>query len=119
MKSKVHVQVNDYKNKRLLVLESARTLATQLKTYENLKSIRLQKIKKIKQLEKITQDINDLLSQIKIKDFPDVHIKGYQEKISVVEPKIQEQEIRQPKIKLDPITEELQEIERKLASLNL
>lgn len=122
MKSDIHLRVDDSKTKRINVLKSAKALTEQLRDYNSLKKLKERRMKLMSRLDDTLYEIKTIYDEMKIKDVPDVHLYGRGE-----EPKTEEKlekKTAAPKVapvKIDKketqLSNELAEIERKLASL--
>ena len=112
MKSLVHVKVSDSKNKRKVVLESAKTLILAIQESKHLDEIRELKKRRLQELKKILQDINIRIKQIDLKEIP-----GFTPKEQRAEQVKKKEVTKEVPEEVDQLALDLAEIERKLGSL--
>jgi len=115
MKSQVHVQVQDSKYKRKLLLESARILTLSLRDYQHLKEIRQIKKRKIQNLKNLIQHMREGINKVELKDIPELKTSLRSAGTTNVE------EVAPVRKELhresDKLTFDLKEIEKKLNSI--
>ena len=118
MKSNLHIQLMNGKSKRTSILMSAKIFMQQLQESTALKKIRSDKNNQYMLLEKIFSDIKLALHEVNAKDLPMIHVMGKKfeevEEVKKEKPIIQNRFVDQKELKL---AQELEDIERKLASL--
>ena len=116
--SDVYLKLQESKSKRFIILNSAKALTEQLQAYEIIKEIRQEKIKRIEKLKKVTSEIKNILSKIKIEEFKDLKLDYGEDKQKEMQIKKKSQLEQKPvNDNISRLREDLTEIERKLASL--
>ena len=114
MKSKVHVQLYDSKEKRKLILMSARTLTEQLQSFSMLKEFNLEKKNRLIKLKSTMEEVEDLFNMIKMAQVRDVETQKTEK-----QPGFATKKEKLEVAKVDDLTKDLIDIERKLASLEI
>lgn len=104
MKSDLRVYVRNDKEKRGTILNSAKRLIMELRDSPNLKVLQNEKLNLIMQLKDIHKGMLTSLNQIKMKRFPGMKIEPNEPKAGKV-------------VEKDTLSQELMDIEKKLASL--
>ena len=111
MKNPVHVQVNESKNKRRLILESAKSAVYALQDKRSLVELQQEKQAKTLYLKKLLQQAKDT---VKLIDLPDV--PGFTAEKQYID-KEREEKRKETQRKSDDLLSDLEEIEKKLNSL--
>ncbi len=101
---------------RLNLLESAKLTTLLLKNYEKISFIHKEKRKESLRLNLLFSEIKSLMNNLNFKDISFSDDKQVDHK-TIKFNKQTEQESKLPKVKKDKLTEDLEEIERKLNSL--
>ena len=121
MKSEIHVRLSDSKNKRLIILNSAKFFTHELRNYQIYKIRREEKQRKLNRLMAVFGEIKTSFNKLSLKNMPalqvvdkEIPVKEIKRKI-VEENKPSHEKLIMPK--QDELSRELDEIDRKLRML--
>ena len=117
MKTDIHVQLFNANQQRLTILQSAKLHMTQLRDYQSFKITSQQKKQKLMQLQKIIKEIKEKLSSVTLKEMPSFRVQN--KTITIEKPKAQRTSDKMDEVTSvkDSLWKELEEIDKKLASL--
>ncbi len=117
MKTNIHVQLFNAKQQRLTILHAAKLHMTELRDYQSFKIASQKKKQKLMQLQKVIKEIKEKLSSVTLKEMPSFRVES--KKIILDKSKARRtfdktDEVTSVK---DDLWKELEEIDKKLASL--
>ncbi len=113
MKSQVHIRINNSQKIQKYFLEIAKSLNLQLLDYEEFLNLKEVKKTRIERLHRITGEMYTSLNNLQLKEIQKPNVKGIETK----EKEVEKESPRTISTKEDSIRNELEEIQKKLASL--